>query len=228
MSSPVSAGIFIYGAQGYGASGPDYSTRYGNIDWSNISQISWHSTRDDYAQFNASNLTYEYILFSTNKIPSFEITFTTNTTYTVPVSRNYLLELYGVGGGSYGSGYQGGSSCQRYDSISLTKGTSITIKIAKWNSPSEGAITIIEPTTMFRSYTVENAGKYGPLLSYGTNYYQPAAGTKGTRNLGADGTTTSNSINASSGKLGSTYGYGSAKGYSYFGANGAIYLKYLG
>lgn len=81
---------------------------------------------------------------------------------------------------------------------------------------------------MFRSYTVENAGKYGPLLSYGTNYYQPVAGTKGTRNLGTDGTTTSNSINASSGKLGSTYGYGSDKGYSYFGANGGIYLKYLG
>lgn len=219
-------GVFIYRTQYYSCFGGNGTANYGKTDWSTPSKISWYSISG--TQFNESNTQYCYVLLSTDKIAPFEITFTTNTTYTVPVTRNYLLELYGVGGGSYGSGYQGGSSCQRYDSISLTKGTSITIKIAKWNSPSESAVTIIEPTTKFRSYTVENAGKYGSRLSWGTNYYEPVAGTKGTGNLGTDGTTEDNSINASLGKLGSTYGYGSQKGYSYFGANGAIYLKYLG
>lgn len=115
-SSSVSAGIFLYGTRGYGSSGTYSSNYYGNIDWSNISQISWYGSNAN-AQFNESNTTYSYILFSTNKIPSFETAFTANTTYIVPVTRNYLLELYGVGGGSCGSGYQGGSSCQRYDSI---------------------------------------------------------------------------------------------------------------
>lgn len=141
---------------------------------------------------------------------------TSSGSWTVPRTGRYMLELYGGGGGTVRrSYYQGGSSCQVYDSITLTKGTSIQVIIGQGMSENSGG------STSFGSYSVSGGG-LGELNTGGNG-----AGNKGT-----DGQYASYSTKKlSNGTLGSTYGFGeNASSSSGFGTGGpgAVYLKYLG
>lgn len=148
-----------------------------------------------------------------------------------------MLELYGGGGGAsgYGSmdeGYavQGGSSCQRYDSISLNTGDSIGVTIGVGGSSSyDNNMSAAAGTgTSFGAYSVAGGG----AAAGGT-----ATGGSGSGNLGIAGRVVRYSdadYNNNNGTLGSLYGVGGYGGKSFSssfgkkGKNGAVYLKYLG
>lgn len=141
-------------------------------------------------------------------------------TWTVPRTGRYMLELYGGGGSTtFQSRYQGGSSCQSYDSISLTTGDVVDVTIgAGLDSAKNGTRG---GTTTFGQYSVLGGEKGGD-----------GAGGAGSGNKGTDGQYVSSwgAQNNSTGILGQTYGYGVngvTGGYSR-GGNGAVYLKYLG
>lgn len=141
---------------------------------------------------------------------------TSSGSWTVPETGRYMLELYGGGGGTVKSSYyQGGSSCQVYNSITLTKGTSIQVIIGQGMSENSGG------STSFGSYSVSGGG-LGELNTGGNG-----AGNKGTDGQYANYSTK----NLSNGTFGSTYGFGeNARSSSGFGTGGpgAVYLKYLG
>ena len=92
---------------------------------------------------------------------------TSSTTFTVPYTGNYYLELYGWGGGCGGlkdCSLQGGSSCQSYDSIALTAGSKINVSIGVGGTStgptnheheSEGSAGT---STTFGDYTVNGGG----------------------------------------------------------------------
>ena len=156
--------------------------------------------------------------------------------WTVPRTGRYMLELYGGGGGvsnadgiMEGRAVQGGSSCQRYDSISLTAGDSIPITIGvrgtyKFDSTARDATG-----TSFGTYSVDGGG---------TGDGGTATGGSGSGNLGTSGRvinySATNRFNNNNGTFGSLYGVGGWGGRSSFssggksGTNGAVYLKYLG
>ena len=151
-----------------------------------------------------------------------EWTITSSGTWTVPRTGRYMLELYGGGGvpARY-SGYQGGSSCQHYDSISLTAGQSISVTVgAAGGVGMTGSITSGGNTT-FGSYTVAHGGN-------GTS----SAGGAASGNLGTAGAYFSDKTNNyGNGVLSQKYGYGVNMRSSdnlASGSAGAVYLKYLG
>lgn len=146
----------------------------------------------------------------------------------MPKTGKYYLELYGGGGGAWNNPYndffscQGGSSCQTYDSVMLTKGSTINVSIGVGGGYSKSTAPAPNPLnstgTTFGSYSVAGGGR-ATSSSGGA-----AAGNKGTvgGNKGA--------TNPSSGKFGNVYGYGGF-GTTSTGSNGghgAVYLKYLG
>lgn len=218
-------GVFVYGAETYTYVGGT-TTDYGKTDWTNPSQISWYGTIG--TQFNDSQKKYRYVLFSTDKIPSFERIFTENTTYTVPVTRNYYLELYGIGGKSRYNEISGRSSCSSY-TISLTKGQQIPVKIAKFEVAGQDAFKLIEPATNFGNYSVENAAQYGAEQPWHPNTFSATEGIKGKGNLGTDGVSGRTNDNYCKRVLNKDYGYGlSIQKNGPFGGPRAIYLKFLG
>lgn len=135
---------------------------------------------------------------------------TSSQSWKVPATGRYMLELYGMGGYGFGTqsfGASGGSSCQHYDSITLTKGDIQQIVIGDNSNPA----------TKFGSYSVNNGGN----ASAGT-------GGLGSGNYGKDGIAGSNvPVNLSNGALAGNYGDGGS--WSVGSASpGAVYLKYLG
>lgn len=135
---------------------------------------------------------------------------TSSGTWTVPRTGRYYIELYGMGGIGqyyYGNFASGGSSCQSYDNVQMTKGSSIAVVIGS-NSSSK---------TSFGSKSVDNGGNAANATTPG----------KGTGNLGADGVASSSGdyvINYGKGVLSKYYGAGGGN----IGNPGAVYIKYLG
>lgn len=140
-------------------------------------------------------------------------------TWTVPKTGRYYIELYGGGGSStFRSSYQGGSSCQSYDSISLNVGDAINVTIGEGLDSSLTGTR--GGTTTFGQYSVlggekgsDNAGGAG-------------SGNKGTNGQYAD----YDARNNSTGTFGQIYGYGvnGSSGSYTIGGPGAVYIKYLG
>ena len=135
---------------------------------------------------------------------------TSSETWTVPRTGRYYIELYGMGGIGqyyYSNCASGGSSCQSYDNVQMTKGSSIAVVIGS-NSSSK---------TSFGSKSVDNGGNAANATTPG----------KGTGNLGADGVASSSGdyvINYGKGVLSKQYGAGGGN----IGSPGAVYIKYLG
>ena len=166
-----------------------------------------------------------------------EFIITESGNFIVPRTGRYMLELYGGGGGTsnYGLLYerdaiQGGSSCQRYDSISLTAGDSIAIAIGVGGSSAYGNESHAAGTeTSFGTYRVDGGGAADG---------RTATGGSGSGNLGTAGRvikySSTNRFNNNNGTFGSLYGVGGWGGLSSSasggksGTNGAVYLKYLG
>lgn len=135
---------------------------------------------------------------------------TSSGTWTAPHTGRYYIELYGMGGIGqyyYSNFASGGSSCQSYDNVQMTKGSSIAVVIGS-NSSSK---------TSFGSKSVDNGGNAANATTPG----------KGTGNLGADGVVSSSDnyvINYGKGILSKMYGAGGGG----IGRPGAVYIKYLG
>ena len=211
------------------------TTYNGNYYWFEDSQvfmkksydkktISWYGANPD-GQCNTAGVTYCFAAIGGYDIGGqTEWTITSSGTWTVPRTGRYMLELYGGGGGAPRSGYKfsGGSSCQSYDSISLTAGTKVNISIGVGgtnNAASTG--------TTFGNYSVGGAGNSKQSSVNNTGL---GAGNKGTNGFesGSDyGLKT-----LSTGHLASDYGYGvNARADSAgvgVGGPGAVYIKYLG
>ena len=112
----------------------------------------------------------------------------------------------GRGAYYYSNFASGGCSCQSYNNVQMTKGSSIAVVIGSNSSPK----------TSFGSKSVDNGGN-------ATNETTPG---KGTGNLGADGVASSGGFKENYGKgvLSKKYGYGGGNS----GGPGAVYIKYLG
>ncbi len=96
-------------------------------------------------------------------------TYTSNTTFTVPVTGYYTLQLHGGGGGGGGSGllmvgWGGGGSGEIYKNVYLTKGATYSIIIgaggaggsgSEWDEATDGKQG---GTTSFGSYSVAGGG----------------------------------------------------------------------
>lgn len=180
--------------------------------YNGVSVIYWFAAIGGYDTGNRNEW-----LWSTNTTP-------TNYTFVVPKTGRYTLELYGGGGGSAkNSTWTGGSSCQTYDVINLTKGETLAITVGAAGSGYTGQQG---GTTSFGSYTV--AGATNATDSSGGN----GAGNKGVNGSNAG---TYGAFNYSSGSWRERYGYGvsavsggDTDGWASGGAPGAVYLKYLG
>ena len=173
--------------------------------------IHWYSTYSASRQRNSTNTPYYYAGI-TGISPSNEFLIVQSTEWYVPKTGRYYMELYGGGGSSpYNSHWVGGSSCQTFDSITLTKGDVISITVGKANS---GAT---DGTTKFGQYSVQGA----------TAATDSAIG-KGSGNKGKDGwyDQNQNVYNYSDGELGQRFGFG--RNYAAGAGQGAVYLKYLG
>lgn len=209
--------------------------------------ISWYysgGTNPAQEQNNASGRLYLYAAIGGyNMGVQTEWLFTESQTWTVPKTGNYHLELYGNGGrstykdtydmGSARSGAAtGGTSCQIYDSISLTKGSAINIVCYPYTSGQNPR------GSSFGSYSVAAGGDGTATYSTLTSQFIVTAG-KGSGNKGVDGgTDTSHDYGAQVGRIFSSriyswkYGYSESAGN--FDANTnkysprAVYLSYLG
>lgn len=199
--------------------------------------FSWHMDTDDALDaFNGNGIIYTYIAIGGHNMggkTDFIITESGN--FIVPRTGRYMLELYGGGGGVSdsdsiieGRAVQGGSSCQRYDSISLTAGDSIPITIGVKGTYTFDGTTRDATGTSFGTYSVDGGG---------TGNGGTATGGSGSGNLGTSGRVVRYSdadYNNNSGTFGSTYGRGGWGGRSSSssggksGTDGAVYLKYLG
>lgn len=182
---------------------------------SNGKMLQWYDTSSVSYQFNSSGTIYYFAAIGGydmgGKIPVGAVwTITSNESWRVPATGRYMLELYGKGGNGFGTrslGASGGSSCQHYDSITLTKGDIQQIVIGDYSNPE----------TKFGSYSVNNGGN----ASYNT-------GGLGSGNYGKDGIAGSDVPNTlSNGALSQNYGYGGSWSTGSDGP-GAVYLKYLG
>lgn len=196
-----------------------------------------YSTESAAKQSNVSGKIYSFAAIGGYDMGgATEFIITESGNFIVPRTGRYMLELYGGGGGvsNYGSmdeGYaiQGGSSCQRYDSIGLTAGDSIAITIGVGGSSSYGnTSTAAGAGTSFGTYSVDGGGAADG---------RTATGGSGSGNLGTLGRVVRYSnadYNNNGGTLGSTYGRGGYGGKDHsssfykLGAKGAVYLKYLG
>lgn len=189
----------------------------------------------EYGQANASGITYAFAAIGGNDIGGqTEWTITSSGTWTVPRTGRYMLELYGGGGGgfsyraSFGSAFaSGGSSCQHYDSINLTVGTSVSVTIGTggYRMPYGSIVSDTVATgTSFGNYSVAGGGNSVGVDSLTTG--GAAAGNYGKAGT-ANMTSSTVDNNYPNGVLGSKYGYGSSNTQNY-GGSGAVYLKYLG
>lgn len=156
-----------------------------------------------------------------------EWTITSSGTWTVPKTGKYYIELYGGGGSTaLRSYYLGGTSCQSYDSVTLTQGDVVSVTIGEagtsyYDSSIGSPVTKDGGTTTFEQYSVDG-GKSGTESNGGQG-----AGNKGTNGV-YNGTYGSKAY--SNGLLSNNYGWstnGLPTAYSTAGS-GAVYLKYLG
>ena len=186
---------------------------------------------DDGAQQNNKDTIYHFAAiggYDTGGKTEWVIT--SSGSWIVPQTGRYMLELYGGGGGtprSVGnSGYTGGSSCQHYDSVSLTAGTSLNAIIGKAGVSSASLNEVTDGgSTTFGSYSVAGGGKAT------TSAAGSGAGNYGKSGIHVSGSTKTRTTN--DGAFGSTYGVGSGGGGGSGGTavpatSGAVYLKYLG
>ena len=199
--------------------------------------FSWRMDTDDARDaFNDNGIIYTYVAIGGHDMGGeTEWTITSSGSWTVPHTGRYMLELYGGGGGvsdsdsiMEGRAVQGGSSCQRYDSISLTAGDSIPITIGVKGTYTFDGTTRDATGTSFGTYSVDGGG---------TGDGGTATGGSGSGNLGTSGRVVRYSdadYNNNSGTFGSTYGRGGWGGRSSSssggrsGTDGAVYIKYLG
>ena len=207
--------------------------RFSNIQ---RTELQIYSTSSAINQSNKSSIIYYFAAIGGYDMGGeTEWLITSSGTWTVPRTGRYTLELYGGGGGvsnadgiMEGRAVQGGSSCQRYDSISLTAGDSIPITIGVRGTYTFDGTTRDATGTSFGTYSVDGGG---------TGDGGTATGGSGSGNLGTSGRVVRYSdadYNNNSGAFGSTYGRGGWGGRSSSasggksGTNGAVYLKYLG
>lgn len=198
-----------------------YDNLYGQLhvkmseDRKTISRYCSGGTNPAQEQNNYSDRLYLYAAIGGydmgGKIPTgATFTITSNGSWKVPATGRWMLELYGMGGYGFGTqnfGASGGTSCQHYDSITLTKGDIQQIVIGDQSNPA----------TKFGSYSVNNGGN----ASYNT-------GGLSSGNYGKDGIVGSDvPVTLSNGVLSGTYWYGGSWSDS-SAATGAVYLKYLG
>ena len=192
---------------------------------------------DDGAQQNNKDAVYHFAAIGGYDMGgATEFIITENGNFIVPRTGRYMLELYGGGGGvsnsdsiREGRAVQGGSSCQRYDSISLTAGDSIPITIGVRGTYRLDGTTRDATGTSFGTYSVDGGG---------AGDGRTATGGSGSGNLGTSGSvinySTTNKFNNNNGTFGSLYGVGGWGGRSSSssggksGTDGAVYLKYLG
>lgn len=186
--------------------------------------LSWYNDTNANYQLNYSGVPYYFAAIGGYDMGGpIEWTITQSGTWTVPKTGRYYIELYGGGGGAPRSGYKfsGGSSCQSYDSISLTAGTNVNVSIGVGgtnNAASTG--------TTFGNYSVGGAGNSKQSSVNGTGL---GAGNKGTNGF-EDGSQYEQKT-LSTGYLASQFGYGinAISGVDAgVGGPGAVYLKYLG
>ena len=148
-------------------------------------------------------------------------------TWVVPKTGRYMLELYGGGGGTSRDytryvGYGGGSSCQHYDSVTLTAGDQISVTIGALGKSATNYSVKAGGATTFGDYSVDGggigtrteagaaAGNYGVAGNYSAIYEKPATPI-------------------TNGVYGYIYGLGSVDTDNGGTATaGAVYLKYLG
>lgn len=180
--------------------------------------ISWYydgRTNPASSQNNQSGVLYFYAAIGGHdmggKIPvGTPFIITSSGSWEVPATGRYMLELYGMGGDGFGTqslGASGGSSCQHYDSITLTKGDIQQIVIGDYSNSA----------TKFGSYSVNNGG----------NAWAGTGGL-GSGNYGKDGIDGMDVPSTpSNGALSGRYGDGGNWSLN-SAAPGAVYLKYLG
>lgn len=171
---------------------------------------------------------------------------TRDSTWTVPYTGNYMVELYG--GGGYGSFFEirtgstsyvwaeGGSSCQNYSSLYLTQNSTKAITIGKgaYLQVSPVGNTVVNATgTKFRSYSV--AGGRNGKTSRSNASDAVAEGGAGAGNKGTTRKSSTNSflsdygVNYSNGIYAKRFGYsdGMEERIHKSPGNGAVYIKYL-
>ena len=209
--------------------------------------ISWYydgKTNPALSQNNQNGILYLYAAIGGyNMGEQTEWLFTESQTWTVPKTGNYHLELYGNGGrstykGTYDMGSDrsgaatGGTSCQIYDSISLTKGSVVNIACYPYISGQNPR------GSSFGSYSVAAGGDGTATYStYGSQFVVTAG--KGSGNKGVDGgTDTQYNYGAQVGRTFSSRIYSKTYGYSESAGNydsntnkyspRAVYLSYLG
>lgn len=200
-------------------------------------ELQIYSTSSAINQSNKSSIVYYFAAIGGYDMGGqTEWIITESGNFIVPRTGRYMLELYGGGGGvsnsdsiREGRAVQGGSSCQRYDSISLTAGDSIPITIGIRGTYTLDGTTRDATGTSFGTYSVDGGG---------TGDGRTATGGSGSGNLGTSGSvvdySTTNKFNNNNGTFGSLYGVGGWGGRSYSssggksGTDGAVYLKYLG
>lgn len=111
----------------------------------NNKSISWYSTNDDVRQMNSSNDTYYYAYVCSKEFDF--IVLTESTTFTVPKTGYYNIELHGKGGNGKSSIFteatviaSGGGSGQLYSNVLLQKDDVYTVTIG--DSASFGSYTV--------------------------------------------------------------------------------------
>lgn len=193
---------------------PNSNNIYAKLS-SNGKMLQWYDTSSASYQFNSSGTIYYFAAIGGydmgGKVPAgTTFTITYNGTWRVPATGRYMLELYGRGGNGFGTqgyGASGGSSCQHYDSITLTKGSIQQVVIGDSSNSA----------TKFGSYSVNNGG----------NASADTVGL-GSGNYGKDGIEGRDVPRTpSNGALSGRYGDGGSWSLS-SAAPGAVYLKYLG
>lgn len=225
-------------------------TIYRTFSYSNKT-LGWYANSAE-MQLNQSGTTYLYFAVAEeNYIPYVGQTWiiTESTTFTVPVTGNYKLELHGGGGGrggdyyfennTYYDGGSGGGSGQIYNNIQLTQNQSISITIGNGGAQgTNGNDRTLTPatngsqggTTTFGSYSI--AGGYGGGAAISTSF---GTGGSASGNIATAGSYTyeSGHYQPIPGSGGSQYGsYGNGQAYSgggvSSGSSGSVILTYLG
>lgn len=217
--------------------------------------LSWFGS-DASNQLNASGHTYFYVAIASQSYVPYvgqSWVITESTTFIVPITGNYKLELHGGGGGGGGafttsvySGYVGGGgggSGQLYNNIPLTKDESIQVTIgvggdggASGGSRPSGDVPAEAGqqggTTTFGTYSIEGGLGGNPA----TNSHHGVGGAA-SGNIATNGADGHRDIYPTGGSGGSRYGsygnggaglFGSTPAEINKGRDGVIILTYLG
>lgn len=206
--------------------------------------FSWYSSNSANYQGNVNLINYRVFAiggFNKNILSKgTEWIITSNSSWTVPYSGNYNIELYGgrrsfAIGSQYNSQWDsweyniitGGASCQLYESIYLTANDIIPITIGVGSNSSS-----VATRTSFGSYSV-NGGGNGIANSYSSYTVGSGAGNKGKDGISYTTVQTRYvPVTYSSGTLSTLYGY-SAGNHDFSQStisnarNGAVYIKYI-